>query len=226
MTDRRLASPEFVRGERTFLARHVEFVGVVAGHREIGRRPVGGMAREFGLLPGPDFQCVIRGFAGAVVARRARGREERHDVPGSQEFVETLALERGAVVGFEHEGRAEFVKQALQRTGGGILRFVGNREPGQLQTAGQIADREDRWMASVNRPGGAAVIHGPHATRLQPTERLLVHTVLAAELPPVIRFELAQLAAGHLGKQSPQRRQTEAGSGPVEQLQHGEPLAG
>ncbi len=86
-----------------------------------------------------------------------------------EQVLRAFGEERRPVVALEDQRRSMFEEERLQRRGGVFGGRFGNREPGELLAARQVADREEGVIDAIDRRRRLGVVHRPDGARALPT---------------------------------------------------------
>ena len=193
----------------------------LVGPLKRGEQIVAGPVQETFVTCGDElgaaFHAADARFAGAVIAEHPHGREQRDDLPRAKPVGQQRAGERRAVVALRDQRRAVLEDERLQHTQRLGRRGIKDRRPRQLHPAGQIPNRQDLAVATIDRTRWLGVIDGPHRTRTSPVKCLDDESILGLESPPITSDEIRQDGRRHLGAASPQGRPAEPGPGLFEQ---------
>ena len=148
---RRACLPDFVGGTAAESARVLYFIGQPTCRLDVFRRPAARSTVAGGQVMSARLKAADPGFAGAVVARGIRGREQDGDAPGGEQVLRLLGDEGRTVVALEHERRTVLEEEGFERRGGVFGGGCRNGEPSELLAARQVADREQGPIEAVDR---------------------------------------------------------------------------
>ena len=94
------------------------------------------------------------------------GEPQMGHLPLVKDLVVALRDETGTIVRFQNQWRSVAVEQALQRSTHRLSGAILDRKPEQLDTAGQVADRQQVGVTPINRQRWLGKVNGPDRARV------------------------------------------------------------